>query len=282
MPVVIFATATAALFGFSDFLGGLASRRDSAIAVTAAAHSLGVAILAVAVWIFPYEAVTTRDLLIGAAAGIGGGVGVTSLYAALAAGRMSVVAPITAALSGSIPAAFDLIRGTSVGPTGVLGIVLALVAIIIVSATSSTDEDGVRDVPPIAIALALLAGVGFAGAFLGFSFTGTGSGLWPILSARVTSAVLLVGLALLRRGRLGLDVAARRPAYLAGALDVAANMTMISAIRIGPLAVASVLGSLYPVTTLLLARFMLGERMRPVQRLGVGLALVAVVLTALP
>jgi len=71
-------------------------------------------------------------------------------------------------------------------------------------------------------------------------------------------------------------------AYGAGALDTAANVTMLAAIRIGPLAVASVLGSLYPVATILLARAVLGERLRGIQRAGVALALVAVLLTAIP
>jgi drug/metabolite transporter (DMT)-like permease len=279
--VVILGTVTAALFGFSDFLGGLASRRDSAVAVTALAHTVGLAILVVGVWFFPYASLDSRDVLIGAVAGIGSAVGVTALYAALAAGRMSVVAPLTAALSGALPAGFDLVRGSSVDVPGIAGMTLALVAIVVVSATSSAGEDGASDMPPVAIALSLLAGLGFAGAILAFSFTAKDSGLWPMLSARAVSVPLVAGLAFARRGHVALDGSARAPAGLAGALDVAATTAMVMAIRVGPLAIASVLGSLYPVTTMLLARYVLGERMRPLQRLGVLLALVAVVLTAL-
>jgi len=276
--VVLLACTTAALFGFSDFLGGTASRRDSAFAVTANAHLLGVAIFAVAVLVFPAPH-STRDLVWGAVAGVSGGLGVACLYAALAAGRMSIVAPVTAALSGAIPAVVDLARGTRVGPYSIAGIALALVAIVVVSMNAHPDDRA--DMPPRAIVLSLLAGVGFAACFLSFAATAPTSGLWPLLAARATSALMLGGVTLLRRGRMGVVREARLATYGAGALDTMANVTMLAAIRIGPLAVASVLGSLYPVMTILLARIVLGERMRWLQRAGVAVALVAVVLTAL-
>lgn len=277
MTVVLLGCATAALFGCSDFFGGTASRRDAPFAVTANAHILGVFVLAAAVIAFP-AAHSTRDLLWGVVAGVSGGLGVTCLYAALSIGRMGIVAPITAALSGAIPAAVDLLRGTRVGTFSIAGIVLALVAIVVVS--MNTHPDDRADMPPRAVALSLLAGVTFAGCFLAFAATAPTSGLWPLLSARVTSAVLLGALTLLRRGRVAVVREARLATYGAGALDAMANITMLAAIRIGPLAVASVLGSLYPVMTILLARFVLGERMRWLQRAGVAVALAAVVLTA--
>ena len=278
MLTILFATTTSALFGLSDFLGGFASRRDSAFAVTANAHLLGAALLTVAALVFP-ATFGSGDLWWGAVAGISGGIGVTALYGALAVGRMGIVAPITAALSGGLPALYDFARGTHVRPLSVAGLILALVAIVIVSATG--DEQDRRDMPPRAIALAVLAGVGFTGSFIAFSLTAKTSGLTPILAARVTSAALLVALTYARSRRVTVAREARGATYSAGALDALANVTMLSAIRIGPLAVASVLGSLYPVVTILLARAVLGERLKWVQRGGVALALVAVVLTAL-
>ena len=278
MLTILFATTTSVLFGFSDFLGGLASRRDSAFAVTANAHLLGAVLLAVAVLVFP-AAFSTNDVLWGAVAGISGGIGVTALYGALAVGRMGIVAPITAALSGGLPALYDFARGTQVSTLSIVGLVLALVAIVIVSA--SGDEQDRRDMPPRALALAALAGVGFTGGFIAFSLTATTSGFMPVLAARVTSSAMLVALTYGQVRRISLRREARAATYTAGALDAVANITMISAIRIGPLAVASVLGSLFPVVTILLARVVLGERLRWVQRAGVALALVAVVLTAI-
>jgi len=278
MLTILLSSATSLLFGCSDFLGGLASRRDSAFAVTANAHLVGLAVMAVAVlvWPAPFDGV---DLVWGAAAGVAGGVGVTALYGALALGRMGVVAPITAALSGSLPAVYDVIRGTSIRPLSLVGLVIALVAIVIVSASGHPDERA--EVPPAAVALAVLAGFGFTGSFIFFSLADPGSGLIPILAARVVSVALLAAITLARRGTLSLASDARPSALGAGALDAAANVTMLTAIRIGPLAVASVLGSLYPVFTILLARVVLGERLRNVQRIGVALALVAVVLTSI-
>ena len=278
MLTILLASTTSLLFGCSDFLGGLASRRDSAFAVTANAHLLGLAIMAVAVMVFPAPS-QFADLAWGAAAGVAGGIGVTALYGALALGRMGIVAPITAALSGSLPAIYDLARGTTVRPLSLLGLLIALVAIVVVSVSGDPEERA--DMPLRAIGLALLAGVGFSGGFIFFSLAATSSGLMPLLAARVVSVALLMAITFARRRHVSLAPDARGSAYGAGVLDAAANVTMLAAIRIGPLAVASVLGSLYPVVTILLARFVLGERLRPVQRAGVVLALAAVALTAI-
>jgi drug/metabolite transporter (DMT)-like permease len=276
METVILATTTAALFGLSDFLGGFASRRDSALAVTARAYLLGVVVMVAAALAFPGARVSPSDLAWGVAGGLCGGFGVMSLYAALACGRMSIVAPTTAALSGSLPALFDLARGSTVRPLSLVG--LALVAVIVVSATAGEEEE--RGLPRRALALAIVSGVLFAGAFLSFSFAGKESGFAPLVAARSVSGGLLTALALARLRRVRLEPGALAPTLAAGLFDALATVAMISAIRIGPLAVASVLGSLYPVVTILLARFVLHERLRGLQRLGIALALGAVVLAA--
>ncbi|HSK48068.1 MAG TPA: EamA family transporter [Coriobacteriia bacterium] len=283
MLTVMLAVSTSALFGVGDFLGGIASRRESAIAVTAAAHGIGVVLFTLAVLLFPAP-FSAAAIAAGVSAGVSGGIGVAALYSALARGRMSVVAPLTAALSGSLPALYDFSQGAQLGTTSLVGLALALLATIIVSASSSPEQHHENDpgLPPSAIVLSLVAGVAFAGSFISFSFAGDASGFWPLFAARVTSFTMLAALALIRRGTLRIDPTARRSTAGAGLLDAAANVTMISAIRIGPLAVASVLGSLYPVVTVLLARIMLGERLHGLQRFGVALALAAVVLAAWP
>ncbi len=281
MPItILFAGATALLFGFSDFFGGLAARRDSEVTITANAHLLGMVLLGTAALVFPGASVTTRDLLWGAAAGVSGGVGVTALYGALGRGRMSVVAPITAALSGSLPALYDLATGVAIRPLALAGLGVALVAIVIVSSVGHPEDRAAM--PPSAIALSLLAGVGFAGSFLLFSLTGSASGFAPLVAARVVSVLLMGGLALIRgKGSAALNIGAVAPTLGAGALDAAANITMLVAIRVGPLAVASVLGSLYPVATILLARFVLKERLHWAQRAGVVLALAALLMAGI-
>jgi len=276
----VISVATAGFFGSSDFLGGLASRRGPALSVTAVVYAVGVAILAVVVLLLRPLAVSSADVGWSLAAGVAGTIGVLALYAALAVGRMGIVAPVTAALAGAGPAAFDLVRGSRVGVASLIGLVLAIVAVIIVSTV--TDPEDEHATPPRAVALSVVSGTGFACSLIALSFTAHASGLAPLLVARCTGALIL-GVALLGRRRgVGLDRAALMPALLAGVLDAAANITMLTAVRLGPLAVASVIGSLYPVTTILLARTVLKERLHRMQIVGVGLALAAVVLTALP
>ena len=280
MLTALLGTVTAALFGSSDFLGGLASRRSSALSITALVYAVGVVLFAVVVLVVPPSLLTRSDILWSAASGVAGTIGVLALYAALAAGRMGVGAPITAALSGAGPAAFDLLRGSHVGAPALLGLVLALVAVVIVStATHPEDEQAMT---PRALALSVVSGTGFAISLVALSRTGHASSMAPLLIARCVGVVIL-GVALLaRREGLSLAAGARRTSLAAGTLDVAANVTMLTAIRIGPLAVAAVIGSLYPVVTVLLARIVLRERLHRLQIVGVAIALAAVVLTALP
>ncbi|GAB4281131.1 MAG: DMT family transporter [Coriobacteriia bacterium] len=280
MITALLATATSFLFGCSDFLGGIASRRDEAVRVTAAAHVLGVVAFGALVWIVPAEKVTSSDLLFGALAGLGAAIGVGSLYTALARGRMSIVAPVTAALSGSLPAIYDLVRGSEVGPFSAVALVLAIAAVIVVSANSHADERAAM--PVSAVAFAVMAGVGFAGSFLSLSFTAAESALWPLLVSRVVSATAMIAIVVLTGLGPRMEPTAVRPTLGAGMLEVAANVTMINAIRIGPLAIASVLGSLYPVVVVVLARALLGERLTGLQKAAVVVALAAVLLAAMP
>ena len=136
--------------------------------------------------------------------------------------------------------------------------------------------------PPLAVGLSVLAGASFACSLVALSLTVPASGFAPLLVARVVGAVVMGIAILVRRRSMSLDARSAKMALGTGFLDAMANVTMITAIRIGPLAVASVVGSLYPVATILLARFVLGERLKRHQSLGVALALVALVLTALP
>lgn len=281
---IILALSTSVLFGLGDFLGGVATRRDSAFAVTGTSHLFAIVLMALAVLVLPAAHPTTSDLLWGAASGLAGVVGVISLFGALAVGRMSIVAPISAALSASLPAIFDFATGTVLSPLTIVGIVLALVAIVIVSIAPDEQlhEPAHQYRPRRALALAILSGAGFSGSFIAFSFTAAESGLTPVLAARVVSIAISVVLAL-RFGRgFPVDRAALAPTLGAGLTDVLANITILTAIRIGPLAIASVLSSLFPVVVVALARIFLKERLHLWQKVGVVIAVVAVLLSTLP
>lgn len=280
MLTALISTATAVLFGSADFLGGLASRKSPALLVSAVMFVTGVVIFPLVLLVARPTAVGVGDVGFGAASGVVGMIGVLSLYAALAIGRMSVVAPITAALSGSGPAAYDLLRGAQVGTTGLVGMALAVVSVIIVSTTTGTVEE--HGMPPRAVALSVLAGSCFATSLIALSMTARESGFAPLLVARVIGAVIFAVVVFVRRKEMLFEPPEMRLAVITGILDAAANVTMLTAIRIGPLAVAAVVGGLYPVATMLLARVVLAERLKRHQIAGVALALVAVVLTALP
>lgn len=281
---IALALSTSLLFGVGDFLGGVATRRDSAFAVTGTSHLISIVFMAVAVLILPAPSPTGTDIIAGAISGLTGVLGVLCLYGALAVGRMSIVAPVSAALSASLPAVYDVATGTSLSPLAICGIVLALVAIVIVSVAPDDRlyESGYEYRPRRALVLAMLSGVGFGGGFIALSFTSVESGLTPILAARVVSIAVAVFLAF-RVGRgFPVDRTVLAPTFGAGVADVLANVTMLSAIRLGPLAVASVLGALFPVVVVTLARIFLKERLHLWQKLGIGLAMVAVVLSAMP
>jgi drug/metabolite transporter (DMT)-like permease len=279
---VVLALSTSLLFGVGDFLGGIATRRDSAYAVTGTSHLVAIVLLGIAVLLLPTATPTRADLLWGAASGLSGVIGVMSLFAALAVGRMSIVAPIVAALSAALPALYDLASGTTLSPLTLGGVALALVAIVIVSIAPEDQLHAPAHEyrPRLALALALLAGTGFSGAFIAFSFTAAESGLTPVLAARTVSIAVSVTLALTVGRGFPADRTARPAAIGAGITDALANVTMLTAIRIGPLAIASVLGSLFPVVVVVLARLFLGERLTWLQRGGVVLAIVAVLLSA--
>ncbi len=279
---VLLATLAAAVFGCSDFLGGMASRRVSAYAVSFVSQVYGLAVLLVALLVMDVSAPALPEIALGALAGAAGGTGVLALYAALGSGRMGVVAPITAALAGSVPAVYDLARGASISEFGIAGLALAIGAVVIVSVTPSPEQESHPPHNMRAILLAVGAGFAFAGFFVVLSFTDPDAGLWPLLGARMGSIPLLGLIVLVRRANISVSREAMPATIGAGVLDMVANVAALLALQLGPLAVAAVLSSLYPVSTVLLARYVLGERLHGWQRVGVVAALAAVVLTALP
>lgn len=274
------ASLAAALYGGADFLGGFASKKAPALIVTIFSQAVGLAVLVTASFALGTTGWDDPRVLWGLVAGVSGGTGVLALYAGLATGRMSLVAPVTAALSGSVPALVGLISGSeALKWSSASGIALALIAVLIVSATAEDDGTGNGR---RAVLFGVASGLGFAGAILSYAQTPMETGVVPLALARVSSVVLLGGVALVTR-RLRLPApGVRRLVIATGITDAAANVAQVMAIRMGPVAVASVIGSLYPVGTLLLARFVLHEHLHGWQRVGIALALAAVVLTALP
>jgi drug/metabolite transporter (DMT)-like permease len=285
-------------YGASDFLGGLASRRSPVLAVVVASQLVGVVVLLPFLLVLPGRA-TIAALAWGGASGAAGGAGVALLYRGLSRGRMSVVAPTTAVGAAVVPVLFGLVTGERPGVPALLGIGVALAAIVLVSLAPDPPPDVPEPAGPGVgfttgaladerrgrghggLTDAVAAGVAFGAFFILLQQAGADTGLWPLLGARFGSIALLVGGAL-ATGR-GLRPAPGTFAAIAGAgaLDMVANAMYLLATRHGLLSLVVVLTALYPASTVVLARLVLGERMVRGQVVGLGLAAAGITLIAL-
>jgi drug/metabolite transporter (DMT)-like permease len=275
---MVFALAAAVLYGSADFLGGAASRRTRALSVLTVSAPAGV-IVTLAAALAVGAPFSTSGLPWALAAGAVGGVGLIVFYAGLAAGPMSVVAPVSALVSTVLPVGVAIASGERPAPWVYAGALLCLVAIVLVSAEKSNR--GKRAPLGRAVGYGLTAGLAFGLFFVLLRNAGTSGVLWPVLVSRTTGMVIMLGVAVWsgapqawRGASPGLLVTA----LASGVLDAAANAFYLLATRAGLFGIAVVLTSLYPGATVLLARLVLGERMRPMQVAGLGLAVAGVVM----
>jgi len=269
---VLLALASSVAWGTADFGGGLVSRRLPTVAVTVVSQSAGFVALLVALGIRG-GAVDGRSLALGLAAGVGGGTGLAAFYRALSLGTMSIVSPIVAC-GAVVPFTISLATGERPSHVAVAGAVVALCGAVLASAEERRAQARERGQ---AVLLAALA-AGALGLFTYFLGLGSreGSALSTLVGARIGSLTTLLVLALVLRAPLRIGRQAIVPVAAIGLCDVSANALFALASGHGLLALVSVLGSLYPVTTLVLARALLGERLTPLQLTGVGVALAGV------
>ena len=276
---VLLALGSAVVYGMADFLGGLATRRATAFAVVALSQTAGLLSL---VFLLPWVggAPVAADLLWGGAAGVAGAAGLVLFYRALAGGVMSVVAPVTAVSAAAVPVVVGVGFGERLAWWAVVGIGLALVAVVLVAA-----EDGLsslRSTRAAALLPALTAGTGFGLFFVLLDRTRAAAELSPLVGARVVSVALVVLLALTAGRSLRVSRATVPVVLLAGVGDMAANALFLLATQQGQLAITGVLASLYPVSTVVLAQLVLRERLVGAQVAGLLAAVGAVVLITLP
>jgi uncharacterized membrane protein len=310
-----FALAAAALFGSADFLGGVASRQARAASVLVISAPAGVVVLLAAALIAgaPFQ---TAGLGWALAAGAAGGAGLIILYAALAAGPMSVVAPVSALVSTVLPVGAALAMGERASAAVYAGAALCLAAIVLVSmervpppappalqvgrrvpgrlaAPAAARGPGYHPARPDSgadpepgraarhhvaargLGYGAASGLAFGIFFLLIRNAGASGVLWPLCMARVAGSVVILGAAAWLGTRPAGPGAGRwvlPAAVAAGVLDASANVCYVLAARAGLFGIAVVITSLYPGITVLLARLVLGERMRAVQRIGLVLA----------
>ena len=263
-------------YGAADFLGGLATKRGSTVfAAVVCSQATGLVLVLLALPFLPPATPTAADLAWGAASGLAGGIGLALLYRGLAIGVMSVVAPVTAVCAVVIPVAVGLALGER--PTGpaVFGVALALVAIVLISRTGPVEESrSARS----GVAIAIVSGIAIGIFLVCLQRTGRSAGLWPLVPARAVSVSFFAVAGLLAREKL-LPQSGSWPIVAGGgALDMLANVLYLLAVRQGPLSIVATLTSLYPASTILLARIVLRERLRLVQQAGVACAALAIVL----
>ncbi len=270
------ALLSAALYGTADFLGGLAARRAAALAAAMAAQAVGLVLAAVVLPLVPGAPLSRAGVLWGIAAGGAGGFGVALLYYGLAVGRVSVVAPVTAVCSIAIPVLIAFALGERPSPLAVVGIAVAIASVALISRPNDpASGSGGKD---RSLVIALDSGVAIGGFLVCLARAGNASGLRPLLVSRGTSTLALGAAALLSRTRLTIPRVTLPVVVACGALDMAANALYLFAVRDGQLGLVATLTSLYPASTVLLARVVLGERLRPIQSVGLACAAAAILL----
>jgi drug/metabolite transporter (DMT)-like permease len=269
---VLLALASSVAWGTADFAGGLLSRRLPTLAVTVVSQSAGFAALLVALAVagFRFDA---RSFALGVAAGAGGGAGLAAFYRALALGTMSIVSPVVAC-GAVVPFAISLATGERPSGIALTGAAVALGGAVLASVEESRAPARERG-RAIALAVVAAGALGFFTYFLGLG-SREGSALSTLLGARVGSLTLLLAVTALLGATLRVGRRDLLPVAAVGLADVGANVLFALASTHGLLALVSVLGSLYPVTTVLLAHVVLGERLTSVQLAGVAVALAGV------
>lgn len=321
MLTVLLGLSGALVYGAADFLGGLASRRLRAVAVSAVAAAVGIVPLLVGL-VLVGGVFSWPGTVWGLVAGASGGVGVLLLYRALAIGPMSVLSPLTAVFAAVVPVLVAVLRGTDLSPLAVAALVVAVVAVVLVAAVR--DTSGAR-VTAVGLVTAAVAGCGFGGIVLAYDLTPADSGVAPLVVARLLQTVLLGTAAVVtgRSLRTGGTVHAGGAAHAGGSdagseaagaagagsagdaaapprpwsrrvvlvvaacgvLDALANVFIQAALHTSDdpvtLPVVSVLNALYPVGTVVLAGSVLRERLSGAQWTGIVLAFAASVGLAL-
>lgn len=278
MSALLLSLLAALGYGISDFVGGLAARRVAVLRVVVASYPVGMIGMAL---IAPFVGGTlsTPGFVFGALSGLVGGVAILCYYAALAAGPMSVVSPLTSVLVAGIPLVVGLFMGEHLSVVALIGAGIAIVAVMLVSRQKeSTDsEQTARFTPKVAL-LTLASGAAFGVFFVLLDHVGANSGMWPLLVSRTTATLLVLVSALFAKQLRPPTGVPLRLALTAGLLDVIANAAFLYALRAGLLSIVSVLTALYPASTVLLARLVLGERTGWTQRVGLVLAAAAIIM----
>jgi drug/metabolite transporter (DMT)-like permease len=269
--------ASSLAWGISDFLGGLKSRKLHLLSVLLVSQAMGLLPLVVIVALRGEPLPAWPEPLWAALGGLAGLIGLASFYRGLSMGAMSVVAPISG-LAATIPVAVGVATGERPGALQAAGIVVALGGVVLASREEREGDEGFR--VATGVGMALLSALGFGCFFVGLDAGSEGDLWWALLFVRGASLSAIVVVALALRPPLRLERTDASALVAIGLLDVSANGLFAAAANEGLVSVVAVLGSLYPVVTILLARMVLEERVRRVQQVGVAAVLCGVAFIA--
>lgn len=275
---ILFGLASALTWGAADFGGGIASKRSTPYAVVFWGDLVGMlAVAVIAIWLGD-PLPDWRGVGFSLLSSICGASGIIMLYYALANGRMSIAAPVSALMAAVIPVAVGFVTVGLPDALTMLGVILALASIWLVA---STERDGRLHLHWADVRLPLYAGILFGLFFIFMHQAAVESVLWPAVILRLSSASLLALAAFVTRNSLSIV----RPHWwlvvFIGIFDVAGNVFYILSAQTGRLDIAAVIGSLYPGATVALAWFFLKEKISVSQMLGIVLALTAIVLISI-
>jgi drug/metabolite transporter (DMT)-like permease len=272
VTAIVLALAASVSWGVGDFLGGVSSRRLRTLTVLAFAEVAGFVAIAAYVAAARDPFPGGESVLAAVGAGLAGALGLGALYRGMAVGAIGVVAPVSAA-SAALPVVVGLARGERPGAVQLVGVVLVLAGVALVS--RERGPAGAR--LAAGVGLALVAALGFGLYFVLIDAASGDGAAWAVCISRGTATVgafaVAVALGALRARREDLPVLA-----VIGVFDVSANALLAVALNEGFVSLVSVLSSLYPVITILLARIALRERVAPPQAAGIGGALAGVAL----
>ena len=284
MLAIILALASAIGYGSSDFAAGLASRTASVIQVTLLASTAAAVVAFAALPVGAGHRPSGASLAWGAAAGAGGTLGALALYLGFRYAAFSVAGPLSAVGTAGFSVLAGLLLGERPSTLALIGIVLALPAIVGVSASAADEEapqQGAQGRPVAGVAAGLIAGACFALLLVGLDRASAGGGgLWPVAAAQVTELAVAGAAAALTRN---LRLPGGRPRWLAvitGVTAAAGTILYFFASHDGFLVITAVLTSLYPASTIVLARVILGERLTRLRLAGLALAGACVALIA--
>lgn len=275
MASILFGLACALVWGAADFSGGIASKRTNEYGVVICAEYLGMVLVAALAWLTGEALPPWQTWVWSGFAGLGAGFGLMLLYRALAGGRMSVAAPVSALIGACFPVVVGAFMDGLPGFWTLAGILLALVAVWLIAGGGGKEGIALKE-----LGLPLAAGLLFGVFFVGMHLASQGSFFWSITSARFTAASSLLIYALVTHQPWKPAPKHWALIALSGVLDVTGNGFYMLSAHGGRIDITAVISSLYPGSTVLLARLVLKERIARLQMVGILIALAAIALMA--